>query len=57
MGHNVLELDYTAHSPVWLSNHAQSEAMHNMSVHQLTQYYQPEQGAWTAFVMWYIAVN
>ena len=29
-----------AHSSVWLSNHTQNEAMHNMLVHQLTYYYQ-----------------
>ena len=34
-----LELDYVAHSSVWLSNDTQSRAMHKMSVHQLLQYY------------------
>ena len=34
----------------------ESEAMHNMSVHQLPQYYQPPEvptTAWTALVSWY----
>ena len=34
-------MDYIERSPVRLSSHIQSEAIHNMSAHQLPQYYQP----------------
>ena len=40
-----------------LSNHALSEAMHNISAHQLPQYYQPQQVnaiVWTASLKWYM---
>ena len=36
----VSELDYVVCSSVQLSNHTPSEAMHNVSVHQLSWYYQ-----------------
>ena len=38
----VPELDQVAHSSGQLSTHTQNEAMHNMSVHQLPLYYQPQ---------------
>ena len=43
--------------PIKLSNHAFSEAMHNVSAHQLPQYYQLQQVpymVWTALVTFYI---
>ena len=48
--------DYVVHSSVQLLNYMLSKAMRKMSVHQLPQYYQPQQVpfmAWTAWVMWY----
>ena len=56
----VPESNYVAHSYMWLSNHPQNEAMYNISVHQLPQYYQPQQVpsiGWTALVMWYKLVD
>ena len=50
-------LDYIAHSSVWHSYHNQIEAMHNLSAHQLRQYYEPQQvssTAWTASVTWHM---
>ena len=48
--HIVRKLDYVVRSSAELSNHTKSEAMHNMSVHQLPQYYQPQQIDWTALI-------
>ena len=40
--HKILnELYYSTISSMQLSNETQCEAMHNMSAHQLPQYYQP----------------
>ena len=50
------ELDYVAHSSVWLSNYPLSEAMYNVSANQLTLYYQSQSvpfKAWIVSVMWY----
>ena len=41
----ILKLDYIATFILWLSNHQGSKAMHNMSAHQLPQYYQPQWGS------------
>ena len=54
----IPESDNIACSSMQLSNHTHSEAMHNVSAHQLPQYYQPQQlpsKIWTALVMWYIS--
>ena len=37
-----VQSDYIRHSSVWLSNHTQSESIHNMAAHQLQQYCQPQ---------------
>ena len=47
---------YVAHSSVWVSNHTQSEVMHDVLTHHLLRYYQLQWApttAWTALVMWY----
>ena len=49
--------NYAARSSVRLSNHTRSEAMHNVSTHQMPQYYQQRQlpfTAVTASVTWYM---
>ena len=53
---HVFELDYGARSSTQLLNHIRSEAMHNVSAHQLSQYYLLQKvpsTVWTALVIWY----
>ena len=52
----IPKLDYIAFSSAWLSNFTRSEVMHNMSVHQLPQYYQQwiPSLAWAALATWYM---
>ena len=45
------------HLSVQLSNYKWSGTLHNVSVHQVPKYYQPQQVpsmAWTTLVMWYM---
>ena len=52
----LIKHEYFARSPTLLSNHTQSEAMHNVSAHQGPRYYQPQQvstTAWIVPVTWY----
>ena len=52
----VPKLNNIACLSVHLSNHSWGETMHNVSVHQLAWYYQPQKLpilAWIAFVTWY----
>ena len=49
----VLELDDIACSSVQLLNHAQSEAMHSVSVHQIPWYYQAQ---WVPPTVWTVSL-